>query len=81
VHSGPQKAARWLQEALGVTADGVIGPKTHAALAATDQDKLCKKVLAARVRHLGRLITNDPEQSVFAAGWMNRIAEFVEGTV
>lgn len=81
VHSGPQKAVKWLQEALGVTVDGVIGPKTRAALAVTDQSKLYSKVLAARLRHLGRLITNDSEQSVFAAGWMNRMAEFVEGTV
>ena len=28
-----------------------------------------------------RLITHDPKQSAFAAGWMNRMAEFVEGTV
>jgi lysozyme family protein len=61
--------------------DGVIGPKTRAALAATDQNKLYSKVLAARLRHLGRLITHDPQQSVFAAGWMNRIAEFVEDKV
>lgn len=81
VHSGPQKAVKWLQEALGVTADGVIGSKTRAALAATDQSKLYNKVLAARLRHLGRLITHDPQQSVFAAGWMNRMAEFVEDTV
>ena len=33
-----------------------------------DQSKLYSKVLAARLRHLGRLITNDPQQSVFAAG-------------
>lgn len=81
VHSGPQKAVHWLQTAVGAATDGVIGPKTLAAIAATDQNKLYSKVLAARVRHLGRLITNDPKQSVFAAGWMNRMAEFVEGTV
>ncbi|SFL93699.1 glycoside hydrolase family 108 protein [Nitrosomonas communis] len=81
VHSDPRTAVHWLQTALSVVADGVIGPKTLAAIAATDQNKLYRKVLAARVRHLGRLITNDPKQSVFAAGWMNRMAEFVEGTV
>ena len=63
------------------TADGVIGPKTRAALAQADQGVLYGKVLGQRLRHLGRLITNDPKQSAFAAGWMNRIAEFVEGTV
>nr|WP_281720108.1 glycosyl hydrolase 108 family protein [Nitrosomonas nitrosa] len=81
VHSGPQKAVKWLQEALGVTADGMIGPKTREAVAKADPEVLYTKVLAARLRHLGRLITNDPKQSVFAAGWMNRMAEFVEGTV
>ena len=81
VHSGPKRAVQWLQSALGVTADGVIGPKTRAALAAADQGVLYGKVLGQRLRHLGRLITNDPKQSAFAAGWMNRMAEFVEGTV
>ena len=81
VHSGPKRAVQWLQAALGVTADGVIGPKTRAALAAADQGVLYGKVLGQRLRHLGQLITHDPRQSAFAAGWMNRMAEFVEGAV
>ena len=81
VHSGPKRAVQWLQSALGVMADGVIGAQTRAALAAADQGVLYGKVLGQRLRHLGRLITNDPKQSAFAAGWMNRMAEFVEGTV
>lgn len=79
VHSGPKRAVQWLQTALGVTADGVIGPKTRAALAQADPGALYAKVLGQRLRHLGRLITQDPKQSAFAAGWMNRLAEFVEG--
>lgn len=79
VHSGPRRAVLWLQAALGVAVDGVLGPKTRAALAAADQDALYDKVLGLRLRHLGRLITNDPTQAAFAAGWMNRLAEFVEG--
>ncbi|MHC2997630.1 glycoside hydrolase family 108 protein [Tepidiphilus sp. HLB4] len=81
VHSGPKRAVQWLQTALGVAADGVIGPKTRAALAQADPRALYAKVLGQRLRHLGRLITNDPKQSAFAAGWMNRMAEFVEGMV
>lgn len=79
VHSGSRRAVLWLQTALGVAADGVLGPKTRAALAAADQDALYGKVLGQRLRYLGRLITNDPAQAAFAAGWMNRLAEFVEG--
>lgn len=81
VHSGPRQAVKWLQIALGVTADGVIGPNTRAAMAVADQNLLYTKVLGARLRHLERLITSDPKQSIFATGWMNRMAEFVEGTV
>lgn len=81
VHSGPKRAVQWLQTALGVTADGVIGPKTRAALATADQGVLYRKVLGQRLRHLGRLITSDPRQAAFAGGWMARMAEFVEGTV
>ncbi|MDP1607465.1 MAG: glycosyl hydrolase 108 family protein [Rhodocyclaceae bacterium] len=79
VHSGPKRAVQWLQMALGVAAaDGVIGTRTRAAIAAADQETLYRKVLAQRLRHLGRLITDDPKQAAFAAGWMNRMAEFVE---
>jgi len=63
VNSGPKRAVQWLQSALGVTADGVIGPKTRAALVTADQGVLYGKVLGQRLRHLGRLITNDPRQS------------------
>ncbi|MDP1644763.1 MAG: glycosyl hydrolase 108 family protein [Thiobacillus sp.] len=79
VHSGPKRAVQWLQTALGVTADGVIGAKTRATIAQADQETLYRKVLGQRLRHLGRLITSDPKQAAFAAGWMNRMAEFVEG--
>ena len=81
VHSGPKRAVQWLQTALGVSADGVIGPKTRAALSVVEQGVLYGKVLGQRLRYLGRLITDDPKQSAFAAGWMNRMAEFVEGSV
>lgn len=81
VHSGPKRAVQWLQTALGVSADGVIGPKTRAALTVAEQGVLYGKVLGQRLRYLGRLITDDPKQSAFAAGWMNRMAEFVEGSV
>jgi len=47
VHSGPKRAVQWLQAALGVTADGIIGPKTRAALAVADQAVLYSKVLGS----------------------------------
>jgi lysozyme family protein len=84
VHSGATRAARWLQEALGVTADGQVGPITRENLdhAHRDRDTLRRvraRFLAARLRFLGRLITDDKTQAAFAAGWMARVASFVEG--
>jgi lysozyme family protein len=86
VHSGPVRATKWLQDALRITADGVIGPVTRDNLlhVHASRDKLRAvraRVLASRVRHLGRLITQDSKQSAFAAGWMNRAASFVEGLI
>ena len=78
VHSGPAKAITWLQQALGVAADGVIGPMTLNAVHLSDMERTYDRVLAQRLKFLGRLITNDPSQAAFAAGWMNRCAEFLE---
>lgn len=78
VHSGPARAVKWLQNALKVTPDGVIGEVTRAAYARADDRLIYKRVLGERVRFLGRLITASPSQAAFAAGWMNRVSEFVE---
>lgn len=88
VNSGPGQAARWLQRAVGVSADGIIGPVTLTAVNNADAVTLHNRLLAQRLRFLGRLITDDAEelakpleirlQAENAAGWMNRCAEFLE---
>lgn len=75
VHSGPQVAIRAVQRILGVTVDGVIGPRTIAAAnAAPDAWRL---LLQARGAYLAGLLQRDPSQRVFAAGWLMRLMEFV----
>ena len=39
VNSGPGQAVRWLQKALGVVEDGILGPKTLAAAAAQNRSR------------------------------------------
>lgn len=82
---GPGNFARILQRALGVVVDGQIGPKTRAALAAADGSKLFRELGAARLEFTGRAITKNlkdddhdgiPDNTEFAAGWLNRQAEF-----
>ncbi len=77
VQHGSRTAVRFLQEALGVPADGIIGPVTLGALHGRDLSMVYRAVLRERMRFYGRIISRDPSQAVFAAGWMNRLAEFV----
>jgi lysozyme family protein len=75
VHSGPTRATRWLQHAVKTQADGIIGPKTLKAVEQYRPDHVRREVYGYRLRHLGEIITNSPSQSVFAKGWMARMAE------
>lgn len=87
VHHGPRRASIWLQEAVGVTADGKVGPKTLEAVANYGRGddgrrrrsfaSLRMTILSKRLVFLGALITNDPKQAVFAKGWMVRVSEFL----
>lgn len=77
VMSGPVKAKKLLQEALGATVDGIFGSQTYVALNTQNPDGIYRRLVAARMRDLGRIITGDPSQSVFAAGWLNRLSEFL----
>lgn len=79
VNHGPERAVRWIQEAAGTTVDGDYGPLTTHAVNQADPVRLYREVLAARARFYGRLVTRDPSQAVFAAGWADRLAEFIEG--
>ena len=78
VQHGPKRTIRWLQKFAGVPMDGILGPVSLAAINRLDSDALYRKVVAERCRFYGRIISRDPTQAVFAAGWANRIAEFIE---
>lgn len=76
VNDGEATGIAFLQEALGVTADGEIGPETLAALGrAASPRGLLVQVLAADARYHGALITKDPaHEAAYAEGWANRLA-------
>ena len=73
VNSGPRQAARWLQRAVGVRDDGVIGPITLGAVRATDPQALLRRMLAARLRFMTDLST----WPTFGRGWARRIADLM----
>ena len=70
INSGPGRAAKWLQEAVGVVADGAIGQGTLAAVAAFDVQELIKAYNDKRLGFLQGL----PTFGTFGKGWTNRVA-------
>lgn len=75
VNSGPARAIKWLQAAVGVGQDGVIGPVTLAAVAKHDPQALRAKMLAARLKFMADL----PHFATFGRGWVRRVARILEG--
>ena len=77
VHSGHPTAIKALQAAMGLTADGLLGPVSKHAIAmlsAESAEKIRLLVIAARLKFLGRIIADKPEKHAkFAAGWLARI--------
>jgi len=76
VNNGRGRAAAWLQRAVGVVEDGQIGPISLARINAGPV-RAYFDLCALRMKAYGALISQNHSQAVFAAGWMNRLAEFV----
>lgn len=70
INSGPTRAAKILQRALGVPEDGAIGPVTLSALARADPGALIAAVTRERLKFLQRL----PTWTAFGRGWRRRVA-------
>lgn len=75
INSGPGRAAKWLQEVVGVTADGAIGPGTMKAVLAVDPAELVSAYSFKRMNFLRGLSA----WPTFGKGWGRRVTE-VEST-
>lgn len=69
VLAGPDRAKRLLQQALGVTADGRIGPITREAIKNADAASTINKFSDA-----SRAFYRALHQPKFTQGWLNRVA-------
>jgi lysozyme family protein len=79
VLSGTARAVRWLQEAAVVKVDGILGPKSLAAINAPGRaHALGVRLAAVRIRFLGQLIERDREQAKWTNGWMRRATSFLD---
>lgn len=69
VNSGVSRGAKWLQSALGVPADGKVGPKTIAAANAAHNDAVIDRACDLRLGFLRQLGT----WKTFGKGWTRRV--------
>jgi lysozyme family protein len=63
------------QKILGVTIDGVVGPKTIAAVNAKDPDTLFYQLRQERIDFTDRICKSRPQNKRFYTGWINRIID------
>ena len=71
VNSGPAQAVKWLQRAISVRDDGVLGPVTLVALQKADVVSVIDKFLEQRLAFLKSL----PTWSRYGKGWKTRVEE------
>lgn len=77
VNSGVSRGAKWLQQSLGVTSDGVIGNNTISAAIKADAIATIKRICAKRTSFLHGLKTF----AVFGKGWSSRVARVEAASV
>lgn len=61
------------QKLLGLTVDGIVGPKTLAAVNSSDALVLFNTIKTERETFLWRIVERDPTQKRFIKGWLNRL--------
>lgn len=73
VHNGQSTAIRWMQQALKVTPDGIMGPKTLAALEACRDDCASEALVAVHAQRI-HMMAKLPTWATFGVGWSKRLA-------
>ena len=69
-HSGAATIKK-VQALLGVTQDGIVGPKTVAAL--NNVENINSKIYQSRKAYFEAIIKKNPSQKKWLNGWMNRL--------
>ena len=75
VNSGPKRGVEWMQAALGLQADGAVGPKTIAVAQKVVREgdgKALLEMVDRRATFLARLVQGKPSQAAFLLGWWRR---------
>ena len=73
VNMGGGRSVKFIQQAIGATVDGVIGPETISKLKAYDQTKLSNDFMNQRENFYNAIVQRDPTQVKFLKGWLRRL--------
>lgn len=74
VNAGPGRAAKFLQQSVGATPDGAIGPGTMALVAKATPTDILQKFAQQKEAFYNSLAEKNPTQQKFLKGWLNRVA-------
>jgi lysozyme family protein len=74
VNAGVGQSAKFLQRAVGATADGAIGPNTIAKVRESTAPEILESIKQQKKSFYNKIVERNPTQSRFLRGWMNRIA-------
>lgn len=61
------------QQVLGVTVDGIVGPKTLAALNKQNPAQFFARIVAERKAYIDRICASRPVNNKYKRGWLNRL--------
>lgn len=69
------KVIKKVQKMLGLTADGIVGPKTLASINGHSEDALFGQIKELRKKYYESIVRKDPTQQIFLKGWINRLED------
>jgi lysozyme family protein len=76
VNSGTGTAAKFLQEAAGVTVDRNVGVNTLNAVNNANAEELYNKFIGYRKQYYLAIIAKDPSQAQFKESWLSRLLPY-----
>ena len=81
VNHGIGRANKFLQRAVNVADDGVIGPGTLRAVSEMDPRQIIESISEQRSNFYHAIVKRDSSQGIFLKGWMRRIDEVTTFTL
>jgi lysozyme family protein len=78
VNAGVRTAVHLVQQCVGVSADGIVGPRTIAALNQVKPSEFVAHYSLAKVARYAAIVNRDRSQNKFLLGWLNRTLRDLE---